>query len=438
MHKHSGISTSSRLRRRSPSYGADGAAVQQRRWRKVAAAAAVGLLGAPIAACSSSAKSGTSSPPSTTGSATVGSGASGNLISQSEQLLSTAQTSPVYAQLFAPDTSDISNAVPTDFQAVKEWVGPTAKVVPPRNKRVVLVGIAGTACQTAIDLTKKIIDGLHLGWTATTIEASGSSQSFVTSMNSALAENPQMILGYCVPDIAVQQQLAEANSRHIITIAAAGSAGGSEHFDGYMTSNAKMVFALMAFTVIGDSHGTAHALVIHDSTFASLDQGSTQFEAILRKCSGCKTYPVQWTVTEGSNPVQAQQIISAALSSHPDANYVVLPYDTVGLPSVVAAVRGATTRGIKIVVKDASPAALNLVSSGQVAYDPGVDLTWTCYAIVDQLIRAAAGATLITEDHQGVPIELFGPNNVPNGDLVDLSSQVDYKAIYAQLWSSSS
>jgi ABC-type sugar transport system substrate-binding protein len=356
------------------------------------------------------------------------------LIADAADLLSRATEGLIYSGELAPSLADITDATPSDFETVTEWAGPTQPVTPPRDKSVVMISCAaGTLCETAVESSKDLIESLDLGWTVQIINADGTPQSFASSFESALAQNPDIIFGVAVADTAVAAQLEKAKEQGIFTIAGYVQPTGDTRYDSYVSGNTPSLFALEAFSIIADSNGTASTLVVHDGSYPNLDNNATQAEALLETCGGCTVHSTDWTSEQAQNPVEAQQIISASLAANPDIDYILMPYDSLGLSATAAAAR-ESGRDVNVVVKDGFAPALELVRSGDILFNAGFDLNWANWVAVDNMFRSLAGEDLIPEDAQGLPVRMFTADNTPEDGIVDFTEFIDYPSQYRQLW----
>ncbi len=356
------------------------------------------------------------------------------LVKQSKALLAAMTSGLVQSPKLASNFSPNINVSPADIKPMKTWAGPTAVVTPPLKANIQLISCAaGTACDFAAENLAAIAKSL--GWDAEIIKAAGTPQSFIAAFQTALSRNPDAIIGIAVPDAFVGAQLAEARKRGIFTGALASTPSGSDRYDSYVTVLHNLMFAMNAFAAIASTDGHVKAIVVHDKGQSALDDGAKIAEKIIRKCGGCKTYPVTWTLEQAQNPVRVTAIVSAALRSHPDANVIILPYESSGLAATVEAVRQTGRSGkIKIFGKDATPPALQALKGGQFQYDAGGDFAWTAYIMMDQVVRGLAKAPSVPSSRQGFPLHMFTRANAPKDGHVDLGTFVAYKAKYLQLW----
>lgn len=334
--------------------------------------------------------------------------------------------------VWAPTDSDVA---PGDIVEQTGWLGPKETPAPPAEANVQIVICApGTACEVAGEFAKQAAESL--GWTAEIVPGEGTPESFATAFDSALAKNPDVIIGVAIPDVLVGAQLAKARDQGVVTvsIADAPNASGSDAYDAYVSYRMPLMHQVLAYHAIAESGGEANVILINDSAFPNLVESVEQFKRVIDGCDGCASEIVDWQITDALDPVKADAVITSALQSNSDADYIVLPY-SIGISSVIEAVRKAGRADqVKVMAKDGDQIGLQAVASGGSSANAGVSLEWVAYAGIDQAIRGLAGAEYLAPEELGLGVHLFTAANVPADGVADYTQYVDYLSEYKKLW----
>jgi len=355
-------------------------------------------------------------------------------IAEAQKVMDLAEKGLVFSGEFAPGSADASSVQPGDFVDGAQWRGPTVPVPTKPGASLQLISCAaGTSCDITVGFLKEV--ATTLGWDVGVVTAANTPQTFATAFETAISRKPDAIVAVSIADEAVGAQLARARDAGIVTVGVSVLRASSDGYDAYVTNNTNMIFALNGMAALAAQQGETRAIVLRDNTYPNLDRGAQGVIGLLKGCDTCEVYTMNWTAAQGSNPVQAQQIMSAQLSAHPDANTIILPYDSIGLSAILSAIRQAgRADDITVIVKDATPDGLDALTNGDITYDATWDRRWAAYVAIDEVARGLAGLDYIPEESQGMPIRMFTQNNVPADAKVDFTEFVDYPSQYEKLW----
>lgn len=365
----------------------------------------------------------------TTAGTTAGSEApAGDILADAKRISDLAKAGLVWA---ATD-SDVAAA---DIVAQTSWLGPTETPAPPKDVNLqIIICAPGTACETAANYAVEAAKAL--GWTAEIVPGAGTPESFAQAFDTALSKKPNVIMSMAIPDVLVGASLQKARDAGVVTVSVADvpAASSADAYDAYVSYRMPLMHQVNAYNMIAESNGAANVLIVNDSAFPNLVESNNQMKKVLDQCTGCTSTMVDWQITDALDPVKADGVITSALQSNPDANYLVVPY-SIGMSSVIEAVRKAgKADSVKIVSKDGDQIGLQAVASGGSAFNAGVSLEWVAYAGVDQAIRGVAKAPYLGPEALGLGVHLFTKDNTPADGMADYTPYLDFKAQYLKLW----
>jgi ribose transport system substrate-binding protein len=194
---------------------------------------------------------------------------------------------------------------------------------------------------------------------------------------------------------------------------------------------------LIADWAIWKTNGKANALVV---TVNEVPSTAPMVKGIrdefTKNCGAdCKLSFTNVTIAESAQRIQPQ--VQSALVRDPKINYVLALYDSVEVPGVVAAIRGANaTNRVKVATFNGTPAILKMIKDGDIVeMDVGEDINWIAHAVMDQDMRLLAGLEPVKDPRIG--IRVFDDSNIaavgdPPEDAKGYGSS--YVDGYARLW----
>jgi ribose transport system substrate-binding protein len=376
-------------------------------------------------ACSSDDNSSDTSPADTSDSSSE----EVDIVAEAKRITELAKAGLVYA---AQDSGTASS----DIVAQTEWFGPTepvSSIEEGKNVQVIMCS-SGTACEVAANFVVEAAESV--GWTADIIDGQFNPEVWLTAFDTAISKKPDAIIGIAIPDVAVDAKLKAARDAGIVTVSIADTPQGNttNPYDAYVSYRMPLMHQVLAYATIAETDGAANIVLINDSAFPNLVESNVQFSRVLGQCSGCSVTQVDWTTGDALDPVKTDAVITAALASNPNANYVVLPY-SIGMASAIEAVRKAgKSETVKVVAKDGDAFALGLVAKGDSPFNAGVGLDWVAYAGIDQVARGLAGDTYVSGESTGLGIHLWTTADSQADGSSDYTQWLDFKAQYKTLW----
>jgi ribose transport system substrate-binding protein len=400
------------------------------RLRGLALLAMAALAAVAIAACgSSSSDSGSSSSGGESTSAESGGPSSSEVVKQAEEVVAKANGKLVYSKKGAPETA-------AEIEPYGEWKGPTSAPKPKSG-----ITVAAVVCTQEAVTCVRVGEGVKeageaLGWNVELVNASAPTpEGWATAFNSALAANPDAIIGISVPSEVVSDKLEEAKKKGIVTVGVAEP----EHGTGYesaISTRQPFEFAVTAFGVIAESKGDAQIVGMDNSDGKVIQEAVSAFGQVIELCESCSFKTVNWTFPMSLDPTKSQAVVSGLLRTNPDANYLEVPYSA-GIQNTLAAVRSLGDQGkVKVVTKDADELGLQAVSNGEVVLNAGVpSLKWLGWAAMDNVNRALDGKPMLSVGEQGLPVVLYEKSNVPSGNDAEKTPGIpDFAAKYSEVW----
>jgi ribose transport system substrate-binding protein len=262
-------------------------------------------------------------------------------------------------------------------------------------------------------------------------------------MLNAISAGANVIANMAIDPNLVQQGLRAAKAHNVLVVS--GSSGLSQPNPTISPPAGHLGYAFdvgpdyaaagaeAADWIISDSKGKADVLVFSDKEFPSVIAFQRGLLAELKKCSGCKTSPLQY-FTGAQVTTSLPQQTTGYLQSHPNINYVFSPYDPAAAAQVTAIKQAGLASKVKLVSVLGDQQNVQYIRSGTVqAADAAYDNEYMGYAIVDQIIR--------TLDHKGIshpigenlPYSLLTKSNLPAPGS-DWHAPYDYKAKFLKLW----
>lgn len=318
------------------------------------------------------------------------------------------------------------------------WRGPTSAPTPAKTAVVdVIECTAGSvACVEAAQGVQAAATAL--GWKVNVYDGGFSPAGYATAYASAMANNPNAIIGVAVPADQVQASLQQANAAGIITIGVGDvppTQAGDIPYDAYVDFRMPLMESMLAYYEIANTNGKANTIVATDTSFGSLIQAMTGYDKVMAQCSTCKVDKISWSLTDAFNPATITADINGALAKDPKANAVSLPYSIPESTVVAALAAAGKSRSVRLFAKDADSAGLDAVLQGQSAANAGASANWAGWAGIDQVIRGMAKAKYLSTAQVGLGVAFFTKKNTPkDGNINDYPPVPNYPAYYKKAW----
>jgi ribose transport system substrate-binding protein len=191
--------------------------------------------------------------------------------------------------------------------------------------------------------------------------------------------------------------------------------------------------AYQADYVINATKGNAKVIRTDYESIFGAHQKAGQ-DAELKKCSGCKIVAdIKFGAADQTPNGPLFQKFNTVLVQHPEANAVILNFDTdVNTAGLSKAIVDNGRKSAVVVGGEGYAPALQLIRTGQgLNADPAHDGHWMAWAAVDNLNRFFNGQPLVP---QGVGFRIIDKdhNMMPQGK--DYATPVDYRSAYKKLW----
>jgi ribose transport system substrate-binding protein len=364
---------------------------------------------------------------STAGSSPNDDSSSSSVVAGARRVLQMLQSGWIYSKVPAPTEA-------SQIEPYTSWLGPTQAPKPASKARVEVIVDTFQSVAAKASADGAVAAGRKLGWTVDEIDGQGSVQGFDQAFATAFSRNPQAIITIALSTQQIQDQLAIARSRGIITVAAVDvpPATGVKA-DAYVSFPQALMEVALAFEEIARTNGHARSIVLTDPGYVVTSGAMDAYANVMATCGGCKVYRANFLVSDTSDPAKVAADIAGELNSHPDATTLDLPF-SLGLPAVIQAVK-ASGRNITILCKDGDSVGLEAVANGSIYADAGASVTWLGWATIDQVIRGLAKQPYLPGDLAGLGVAVATKANVPaNGYIDGIAGIPNYVAEYEKTW----
>jgi ribose transport system substrate-binding protein len=281
-----------------------------------------------------------------------------------------------------------------------------------------------------------------VGAKVSTVDGTAGVAAYQQGISEATAQGASAVVVGTLNPSLFTPQLTQARAKGIKVVAVSSQKPGtlppaSQPVNGYVDPCYTCAGALMADSVIADSKGKAHAVVLWSSDVQI--PGETQLGAIKsefkKNCPSCVLKVVDVPSTEWATRLQSAT--QTVLTSDPSVNYLLPLYD--GMVSYMQpAIRAAgALKRVKIATFNATPAVMQQIGGGgDVLADVGIGSIRYGWAWADQTFRALAGVAPVKSEQ--LPVRLFDASNIGQLNLAASTDTwygtVNYRAAYLKLW----
>jgi ribose transport system substrate-binding protein len=330
----------------------------------------------------------------------------------------------------AASTDDATKAVSAASAPLSQWPGAKAPVTPERGKTIYVITCAsqGIGCVRAAKGVEEA--GVALGWTVRTIDGQGDPATWNKGIQSAVAAKADGIVLAAVPPMLVGDALQKAAAGKVAVVSVFNPLPAKkDSVFAYVRPSHTDQGRLAADWVADDSNGAARVIVVSDPIFPELVERVNGFKEEFAKCGDCKIVEtVQATIGEMAQRLPGA--VAAALSRHPDATYVVSPFDSNGFFANEGVRQAGKAGKVKVASYEGDPQAIAMIREGSYAMTIADPAEWMGWQAADELARAFAGQPAADTP---VPYRLIVKANAPgtSGWMGDL----DFRAEYKRLWS---
>lgn len=337
------------------------------------------------------------------------------------------------AVLFVSSAAARADSAPQAVRAgeasISQWPGPTVPVSPPKGKTVYVVTCAsqGIGCVRAAQGVEEA--GVVLGWTVRIIDGRGDPATWNKAIQSAVAAKADGIVLDAVPPMLVGDALQKASAAKIAVVSIFNPPPAKkDNLFAYVRPNHTDQGRLAAEWAAVDSGGKAKVILVSDPIFPELVERVTGFKDTLAGCADCKIVEtVDSTLAEMGQRLPSA--IAAALSRHPDATYVVSPFDSNGFFANEGVRQAGKSGKVKVASYEGDPQTIAMIRDGKYAMTIADPAEWMGWQAADELARSFAGQPA---GDTLVPYRLIVKDNAPStqGWMGDM----DFRAEYKRLW----
>ena len=178
----------------------------------------------------------------------------------------------------------------------------------------------------------------------------------------------------------------------------------------------------------GRFQGQGKVILVSDKIFPELVERVNGFKDELAKCADCKIVEtVDSTIAEMAQRLPGA--VAAALSRHPDADYVISPFDSNGFFASEGVRQAGKAGKVKVASYEGDPQAIAAIRDGKYAMTIADPAEWMGWQAADELVRAFAAKPAADTP---VAYRLIEKDNAPT--TAGWMGDVDFRAEYKRLW----
>ena len=310
-----------------------------------------------------------------------------------------------------------------------KWTGPTTSAKPASGKTIYVITCAsqGIGCVRAAKGVEEA--GAALGWQVRTIDGRGDPATWNSAILSAVAAKANGIVLAAVPPMLVGDALQQAAAAKMPIVSVFNPLPGKQDsVFAYVRPDHVAQGKLAADWVAVDSGGKAKIILVEDRIFPELVERTTGFRQAIKGCSGCEIVET----VDSTLATMAQRLpgaVAAALSRHPEATYVIAPFDSNGFFANEGVRQAGRIGQVKVGSYEGDPQTIAAIRDGQYAMTIADPAEWMGWQATDELVRAFAGAT---PSNVLVSWKLLDRDDAPN--TPGWFGDIDFRAEYKRLW----
>jgi ribose transport system substrate-binding protein len=324
------------------------------------------------------------------------------------------------------DAATAAEAPVSDFPGPNEGPSPV-----PKGKKLFIITCSsqGVGCV-------KLSDGIEeaakvLGWTTTVIDGKGNPQVWNGAIRTAITSKADAIAIVAVPPALVGDGLKRAKAAGIPVISGFNPQSTQDSgVQAFVTPDHTAQGKAMADWIISDSGGKAKVVLVREDAFPEIKERQDGVAAELAKCSGCKIVATpQSELASLSNRFPG--VITSTLQAHPDAEYIVTPYDAASIFAGQAIRTAGKSGQVKITGFEGDPSAIAAIKKGEQAAtiaDPTLFMGWQ---VVNETVRAFANEKPTNILNRW---RLFTKDNIGEVKTDVYEPEYDYRAKFTALW----
>ena len=281
----------------------------------------------------------------------------------------------------------------------------------------------------------------NFGITTTYYSDTGQTSQWVAGMNTAISQHVAAIVLIGLDPAAIAPQIANAKAAGIPVIVDHFLDTGHANYPGYANVTGivgapyNLAGQLEADWAIKETNGTGSFLLVQSPDLLSSTDVANGIRAEMSKnCPSCKIVTVDVPFNDWSTRMRTA--VSSALTSNPDATYVLPVFDGMVQYALPAITAGGKSSKVHIATYNADASVLReLQNKNVVTMDLGESFSWLGYALADQTLRVMTGQPPVADEK--VPVRVFDAANVGetgNPPAINTGYGDAYLNGYRSLW----
>lgn len=336
----------------------------------------------------------------------------------------------------------IDEIIAADRANPTEWKGPTVPVpLPQGHKKIIGIPYAAALAGCVVPLQGIEEAAKKFGWDFTMYDGQGNAETISKYILAAVAQKADLIVVTGLDPLPIQQGLQAAKEAGIPVISITSAldtpspvvAAPPGAFWPLIDISADFVQAgrMMADWAIADSQGKGGIVILDGKESTSQVSMAAVVDQINKLCPDCTTYSTTLLGNEVGTVFPQKAV--AFLRSHPDAKYVVFPYDPAA-SALVPVLQQAGMTDVKLVSMLGIAENLQFIRDGQSQVaDVAWDNKYSGWAALDQWFRHLASQPFVEPHGEGIPQLMLDTSNVGT-EPGNWSTQIDYQAQFLKLW----
>jgi ribose transport system substrate-binding protein len=341
------------------------------------------------------------------------------------------------------DSGGLSSAEKSGFESLlntayknfetKTFPGPTEPVTPPADQKITILecSAALAGCSEPAAGAKEAAEAI--GWEANLVDGKGQASRYNALVQQAVSSGSDAVVTVGVEPNAISSGMKLAHEREVplISISQEAEVSPTGYAIDVSGEQAKLGEYDAAYVAL-NSGGEGTVLPLSDNEYPSTLHFVEGFLREIKKCSNCHIEPTMDMISEEITTT-LQSRLTGYLSSHPDVDWILSPYDPVATGAICPALtRIGKAQDIKVVSVLGVPANVELIANGQCMVADGAwPQLWNGWAGIDQLIRILAGKPTVEPANENMPSTLIDAEHIPPDN--QYASNVDYKGAYEKL-----
>lgn len=303
-----------------------------------------------------------------------------------------------------------------------------------RNKKVFTIS-SNQSLEGILRLSNGVVDAVEeLGWKNTLIDGKSSPDTVTEGIERAISEGADGIfmVSYPVQYVAAAAAKARAAGIPIISTTSFIEAGPDTVFaDIASFEENKNMGAQMGSYAIADSDGTARVILLNDATTAGVKEIIEGAVGELEKCVECQIL----ATVEFLGPQIASglsEMVRTALLQHPDADYIISPFDSASTFASVGVRDAGRADNIKLLSTGGNLANLAEIRKDgiqkMVATQPLEYYGWVAANAMNDAFLGKDSTTAYT-----LPTKIIDKDNLPKPGEA-WSGDEDYRQQFRMMW----